>query len=113
VSYLGLLFLMGLPAAIADWRSPESLRDLGLMIGMGLFSGLGNILVIYATRAAPAAIVSSFMYTQLVWGCLLGLALFGDTPDRMTLLGAAVIIGCGLYTLSLASRRARALVEPA
>jgi len=35
------------------------------------------------------------------------LLLFGDSPDLITLGGSAVIIACGLYTLSHASKLAR------
>jgi hypothetical protein len=33
--------------------------------------------------------------------------LFGDFPDLITLIGAVVIILCGIYTLTHASRSAR------
>jgi drug/metabolite transporter (DMT)-like permease len=106
IAYLGMVFAMGLPMALAEWRTPM-LRDFALLFVMGLCTGLGNVVLIKAARAAPAAIVSSFMYTQLVWGGVLGLLLFGDLPDSITLIGSAVIIACGLYTLWHASRQAR------
>ena len=34
-----------------------------------------------------------------VWATLAGVALFGDLPDGATLLGAAVIVGSGLYVV--------------
>jgi S-adenosylmethionine uptake transporter len=106
MTYLVMLFLMSLPLAIADWHTP-TWHDLILLVAMGMCSGFGNLLLIYASRMAPAAIVSSFMYTQLIWGSVLGLMLFGDKPDLITLGGSFVIIACGLYTLSHASRQAR------
>jgi len=106
ITYLASLFLLGLPMAIDQWRTP-TLPDLGLMVAMGLFTAFGNLWLIVAFRMASAALVSSFLYTQLIWGTLAGLLLFGDSPDLITLGGSAVIIACGLYTLSHASKLAR------
>lgn len=104
--YFSMLFLIGLPVAVLEWRTP-SLPDFGLMAAAGLCSGLGNLLLILAFRYAAAALVSSFMYTQLIWGTLFGLLLFGDLPDALTIGGAAAIMLCGLYTLLHAAKPAR------
>ena len=109
VTYLGVLFLLGLPVAIAEWRTP-TLTDFAMMVAMGLFTAFGNLLLIMAFQMAAAALVSSFLYTQLIWGTVFGLLLFGDAPDAITLGGSAIIIACGLYTLSHASRQARMAV---
>jgi drug/metabolite transporter (DMT)-like permease len=105
--YFVMLFLIGLPIAIGQWKTPGA-ADLGLMTLIGAFSGLGNLLLIAAFRYAPAAIVSSFMYCQLIWGTLFGAFLFGDLPDLITIGGAAIIMLCGIYTLTHASRASRA-----
>jgi drug/metabolite transporter (DMT)-like permease len=105
--YFVMLFLIGLPVAIGQWKTPDA-ADLGLMALLGAFSGLGNLLLIAAFRYAPAAIVSSFMYCQLIWGTVFGAFLFGDLPDIITIGGAGVIMLCGIYTLTHASRAARA-----
>jgi len=42
-------------------------------------------------------VVAPLSYASLVWSIGMGFALFGDLPDGMTLLGAAVIAGSGLY----------------
>ncbi|HVY98402.1 MAG TPA: DMT family transporter [Dongiaceae bacterium] len=106
--YFVMLFLIALPVALTQWQAP-GLADLGLMALTGICSGLGNLLLIVAFRYAAAAIVSSFMYTQLVWGAVFGLLLFGDRPDLITIGGAAIIMLCGIYTLAHTSRAARAM----
>lgn len=107
--YFAMVFVLGLPVAIADWKSPD-LADLGLMVLTGACSGLGNLLLILAFRYTPAAIASSFMYSQLIWGTVFGAILFGDLPDLVTIGGAVVIMLCGIYTLSHASKAARLAV---
>ncbi len=104
--YFAMLFLIGLPMAIGQWRSPGPM-DFVLMAMTGVCSGLGNLALILAFRYAAATIVSSFMYTLLIWGTGYGLLLFGDLPDPITLAGAAVIMLCGIYTLLHASGTAR------
>jgi drug/metabolite transporter (DMT)-like permease len=104
--YFVMLFLISLPFAIGDWRMPTAL-DFGLMAATGACSGLGNLLLILAFRYAAAALVSSFMYSQLIWGTAFGLLLFDDLPDAITIGGAVVIMLCGIYTLLHAARTAR------
>jgi drug/metabolite transporter (DMT)-like permease len=38
-----------------------------------------------------------FRYAQLIWASLVGYAIFGHVPGIWTWLGAAVIIGSGLF----------------
>lgn len=100
--YFVMLFLIGLPVAIGQWQTP-TMQDFALMALTGACSGLGNLVLIMAFRHASAATVSSFMYTQLIWGTIFGLTLFGDLPDLVTVGGALVIMLCGIYTLVHAS----------
>jgi drug/metabolite transporter (DMT)-like permease len=54
---------------------------------------------VLATREAPAVVVAPFQYTQMVWGVLLGAALFGNRPDPVLFMGMALVVASGLYTL--------------
>jgi len=105
--YLAVTCLMSLAVAIPQWHNPTA-HDLALIFVMGLSTGFGNLALIYASRMISAAINSSFMYTQLLWGAAFGFLLFGDVPDAITLAGAAVIVVCGLYTLWHATGAQRA-----
>jgi drug/metabolite transporter (DMT)-like permease len=105
--YFIMLFVISLPFAIGDWRVPSAL-DFGLMAATGACSGLGNLLLILAFRYAAASLVSSFMYSQLIWGTVFGYLLFTELPDWITVGGAVVLMLCGLYTLLQAAKTARA-----
>jgi drug/metabolite transporter (DMT)-like permease len=104
--YFIMLFLIGLPVAVTQWHTP-GFTDFLLLAATGACSGLGNLLLILAFRYSAAAIVSSFMYTQLIWGTVIGYFLFHDRPELITVGGAAIIMLCGTYTLTHASRAAR------
>ena len=49
--------------------------------------------------------MTPFQYSQMIWGVLYGLVLFGDTIDTVTMAGAAVVIASGLYILWRETRR--------
>ncbi len=69
-------------------------------MGAGIIvTALGYYAVTQAMRMAPAAIVSPFRYTRLVFTMSLGILVFGERPDGLTLLGAAIILSAGLYAL--------------
>jgi drug/metabolite transporter (DMT)-like permease len=48
-------------------------------------------------KLAPASAVVPYQYTMIVWAVMFGIVVFGDVPSPATVLGAAIIIGAGLY----------------
>ena len=52
-----------------------------------------------ALKLAPAVTIAPFQYSQMTYAILAGLFVFGDLPDPLTLVGAAVIIASGLYLM--------------
>lgn len=87
------------------WRTPD-LADLGLFLLAGICGGTAFLVLAQAFRLAPAAVVAPFQYSQMPYAILAGLVLFGDRPDPMTLLGAAIVIAMGLYLLQQEQRPA-------
>ena len=65
-----------------------------------------------AMRMGEVSVITPFRYTRLVFALILGASVFGERPDAATLLGSAVIVGSGIYTL-LRSRRVQALATEA
>lgn len=68
------------------------------VIGGVLVTTTGYYALTSAMRAAPVSIVSPFRYARLVFTMGLGVLIFGERPDALTLLGAAIILVAGLYT---------------
>lgn len=60
-------------------------------------ASVAHWLIYMGTLRAGAATVAPMTYGQLLMAVLLGWIFFGDKPDALTLLGAAIIIGAGLY----------------
>jgi len=80
---------------------------LGFTLGAILVTSAGYFAVTQAMRLAPAALVSPFRYTRLVFTMGIGILIFGDRPDAPTLIGAAIIIASGLYVFLRERRLAR------
>lgn len=78
------------------WITPD-MEGLALMTLLGTLGGISQFGLIKAFQAAPAAIVSPFGYSNMIWATLLGLLIFGDFPHWSTLVGAGVLIASGLY----------------
>ena len=80
------------------WVTPD--RDqIMILVAMAVLAGLGEVCVIKALELAMAVVVAPMQYTLMVWGSFYGFLVFGQLPDGWTLLGAAIIIASGLYTL--------------
>jgi drug/metabolite transporter (DMT)-like permease len=78
------------------WTTPSP-ADALLLASLGVLGGLGHYCVARALTYATASVASPFQYWQLVGSVLVGYLLFADLPDRYTWLGAALIIGSGLF----------------
>lgn len=62
--------------------------------------------VIIAMRGGEISFVAPFRYTSLIWALIIGVLIFGERPGISVLIGAAIVIGSGLYTFYRESRRA-------
>jgi drug/metabolite transporter (DMT)-like permease len=82
----------------AVWVTPQP-AHWPLFALLGLFGGAGHFTLIKAFQRAPAAVVAPLSYTSLLWAVGFGFVLFGDLPDRWTVLGAVIIASGGLYIL--------------
>ena len=88
-----LLSTLGVPMV---WVTPALFDWIGF-IALGLIGGVGHFTLIKAFQYAPAATVTPFGYSSLIWATLSGFVVFGDLPDGWTVLGAIIIAGSGLY----------------
>jgi drug/metabolite transporter (DMT)-like permease len=89
------------------WQWPHQAKDWLLLVSTGLAGGIGHLCLIQAFRHASAAVVAPFQYFSLVWAALFGWLFFSEWPDLSTWLGAALIIGSGLYIFHRESQHGR------
>jgi len=104
-----MLYLTGAGALLSALAMPfvwtaVRMEDLWLFIGIAAFGTAGITMMTQAFRFAPAAVVAPFDYTALIWATLMGWLFWGEIPDLVTYLGAAVIIASGVYIVWRESR---------
>jgi len=75
-----------------------SLSDFLLLLLMGIFGGFGQIALTYAYRMAPAAEVSIYNYTGILFSMLLGYVILGETVSFTSLMGGALVVMASLLT---------------
>lgn len=81
---------------LGGW-TPMSGRSMSFLLLAAVLVLIGYQCVIIALRAGEISAVAPFRYTQLLWAMGLGYVIFGDAPDAAMIVGAAVIVGSGLY----------------
>ena len=68
----------------------------------------GHFMLIKVYEAAEASAVQPFAYFQLVFASAAGVFILGETIRPEVVLGAAIVVGAGLFTLWREQRAKRA-----
>lgn len=95
----------------SGWVTPGP-REAALIVGASAFLVTGYILIVMAMRTGEIGHVAPFRYTSLIFAVALGFAIFGQFPDRLTLLGGAIVIVMGIYTFHRERRRGQRVAQP-
>lgn len=88
------------------WVRPDPVAA-ALMLLIGALGALGQLMMIGALMRAEASQVAPFTYAGLLFATIWGMIFFGEYPDAMTILGALVIVGAGIYVWHRETRAAR------
>ncbi len=87
------------PLGLAVWRAPDGWWNWALVLSLGLFGGVGHLAAAQAYRYASAAVLGPFIYQQIIYMGLFGWLVFGHVPDVLVVVGAAIVVGSGLFLL--------------
>ncbi len=79
------------------------------IIAATVFGVLAYSALTGAMRLGEVSAVAPFRYTRLVFAMIIGVVIFGERPDILTLIGSAIVVGSGLYTVV---RQRRKTVTP-
>jgi drug/metabolite transporter (DMT)-like permease len=77
------------------WTAPSN-SGWSLLILLGILGTAGHFGLIRAFELAPVATLSPLLYVYLVWAVGFGWFVFGEVPAASTVIGAIVVITCGL-----------------
>ncbi len=64
-----------------------------------IFGCFSYFMLVLATRKGDISVISPFRYSRLIFAILLAMMVLGERPDKITLLGAIIIVGAGYYTI--------------
>ena len=111
VSAWGVVSVALLGAGMMPFQTPVVLPGLwqsAMLAGALVFGTAGYWAVTQASRTGEVSVVSPFRYSRLIFAILLGVLVFSEPADVITLSGAALIIGSGLYSFTRERARRRA-----
>lgn len=100
----------GLEVLLKAWVWPTR-ADVLIMVGIGLGSAIGFIMLTAAYRNLEPSFAAPFEYCLLGYNLLWGLLLFRQVPDALTLVGIAIIVSSGLFVLYREGERRQSLVQ--
>ena len=68
---------------------------LAALFGVAAYAALTG-----AMRTGEVSVVTPFRYSRLLFALIFGITIFGERPDAATLLGSAIIVASGIFTLT-------------
>lgn len=105
----------GLGTMAAGW-TPTGPREMAALGAAAVSLLVGYFAGVLSMRLGEIGFVQPFRYSLLLWAMVMGVFVFGEWPDLWMLLGSAIVVGTGIYTLHrerLALRRASQGTAPA
>lgn len=79
------------------WVWPAA-RDVVALALPAVFMLIGQTLVVISIRSGEVSAVVPFRYAAILWSLTYSALIWGEFPDKLTLLGIAIVSGAGLYT---------------
>lgn len=92
----GLIILFFGESTDLVWPSTiASLQILGVII----FGFTAYYSLTIAMRTGEVSVITPFRYTRLIFALIIGITIFGERPDALTIMGSTIVIAGGIYTL--------------
>ncbi len=96
---LAAMIPLGLAMLPFSFWAPLTMRGLLLCAGSGLLLSAAFVMITEAMRHGEMAVVSPFRYAILLLAIIIQIVVFSVWPDPLTLVGSAILVATGLYTL--------------
>jgi drug/metabolite transporter (DMT)-like permease len=97
-SFTVLCTVTALVTVFWGWVKPSPWDSMVLFL-IGIFGGIGQITMTESYRHAEAGTVAPFAYTSMIYSIVIGYAFFGEVPEAIVLLGAALVVLAGLFVI--------------
>ena len=93
-----VLIAAGLASTTSEWVAISALNTLYISASAVVILG-GYYFSIQAMRVGDVSFNAPFRYTGLIGAMIVGYLVFDEVPRSLTLLGAAIVVGTGIFTL--------------
>ncbi|MEM8924158.1 MAG: DMT family transporter [Actinomycetota bacterium] len=92
---IAITTMMGAISLVTGW-SAVTARSLVMVLLACAFLIAGYLFTIQTVRVGDLSVSAPFRYTTVVGAVVIGLVLFAETPDPLTVVGCALIVGAGV-----------------
>ncbi|WP_106745995.1 DMT family transporter [Yoonia maritima] len=103
IAAVGVTMLGGVGSLFTE-TVPFTTKATLQLLGATGFLICGYIFSVTAMRWGEISFVAPFRYTSLVVALILGVLVFGEWPNMLTIIGATIVVATGLFTLYRESR---------
>jgi drug/metabolite transporter (DMT)-like permease len=93
------VLVMGVLGSLTIDLQPVSIVDLGKLLGASTFLIVGSLCSVLAMRKGDIGFIAPFRYSGLIAAIIIGYFFFDEWPDIFGLLGIAIIICAGIFTI--------------
>lgn len=94
---VAVMTFAGVASVTQEWRDVSMLVAIQIIMA-SVFILVGYIAAVSAMRSGDIGFVSPFRYSIMVWALLLGIFIFDEMPDTLTVVGTLIIVGMGVFT---------------
>lgn len=101
LTFLSSLIVLGAAAVASttvEWK-PLEWQNVRLLLWSAAYIMGGYFFSVQVMRVGEVSFTAPFRYTGVLVALIVGWYVFGDWPDNVTLLGAVIIVGAGLFML--------------
>lgn len=81
-----------------DMVWPSTIASLQIL-GVITFGFTAYYSLTIAMRTGEVSVITPFRYTRLIFALIIGITIFGERPDALTIMGSTIVIAGGIYTL--------------
>jgi len=97
-------FFVLIPTGLVLWlfsgggETPD-LVEAAYLVGTVVMAAIGYAAITMAMRMGEVGAITPLRYTRIVFAMVIGVVIFGEKLDTMTLIGTAIVIISGLFTI--------------
>ena len=95
--------IVSFPLALWQGMHPLGLFEIGILLLLGAVTAAAQFFLSLAYSYAPSTKISVYLYSQSLFAFLIGIVVFDEVPDLLSLAGGALLIGAGILNF-IASR---------